>query len=152
MELILRGEGETGPRGGPKGDLRVLINIENHAFFNRRHDDVVCEIPITFSQAALGDVIDVPTLHGPGKLKIPAGTQTHHVFRMKGKGMPRNEAAFGDQFVQVIVKTPTKLTAKQKELLREFTTLGNESLPSEDKGFFERFKESLNEMKKDIFQ
>ncbi len=150
MQLRVRGEGEAGPHGGPHGDLYVVISVKEHPFFERRNDDILCEVPISFTQAALGDEIEVPTLHGPEKLRIPAGTQTYYRFRLKGRGMPRNEAAFGDQYVRVIVHTPTKLTSRQKELLREFAALGNKKPVSEEKGFFERFKESLNEMKKDV--
>jgi len=151
MELIVRGEGEAGPNGGPHGDLLIQIILEEHPFFKRRHDDIYCKVPISFAQAALGDEMEIPTLHGTDKLKIPAGTQTHHIFRIKGKGMPRNETAFGDQMVQVIVKTPKKLSADQKKLLREFAELSDEKPLFEDKGFFEKFKESINEMTKDMF-
>jgi molecular chaperone DnaJ len=152
MELIIRGEGEAGPENSPHGDLRVQIFVEEHPFYKRRNDDILCEIPISFPQAALGDEIQIPTLHGPARLKIPAGTQTHHVLKIENKGMPRNEAAFGDQYVQMIVYTPTKLTAKQKELLREFTALGNDKPPAQEKGVFEKFKKSLNDMTKEIFE
>ena len=151
MELVVRDEGEAGPRSGPYGDLLVRIRVEEHPFFKRRNDDLVCEAPISISQAALGDEMEVPTLHGPSKLKIPAGTQTHQVFRIKGRGMPRNEMAYGDQYVQVIVKTPTRLTPQQKELLREFAKISREKNPSEEKGFFERFRESIHDVK-DMFQ
>lgn len=151
MELVIQGEGEAGPQNGPHGDLHILITVQEHHFFHRKNDDIYCEIPISFTQAALGDEIPVPSLHGPAKLKIPAGTQTHHLFRIKGHGMPRNETAFGDMFVQVIVKTPRKLTARQKEILQEFAGLSKDKPSEYDKGFFEKFKDSINEMTKDIF-
>jgi molecular chaperone DnaJ len=151
MEMIIRGEGEAGPRGGPHGDLLIRITVKDHPFFKRQNDDIVCEIPITYVQAALGDEIEIPTLHGPKNLKVPAGTQTHHVIRIKGCGMPRNEVAFGSQYVQVIVKTPKRLTGRQRELLREFNTIEKDKVPQEEKGFFERFKNSINDMK-EIFR
>jgi len=151
MELVIRGEGESGPHGGPRGDLLVRISVKEHPFFKRRNDDLLCEIPISFSQAALGDEIEIPSLHGPVPLKIPAGTQTHKVFRIKNRGMPRNDAAFGDQFVQVIVKTPRRLSPEQKELFRQLAKLSDEKTPTGEKGFFERFKESLSDVTKDMF-
>jgi molecular chaperone DnaJ len=151
MELVIRGQGEAGPQNGPHGDLHVLMTVEDHPFFKRKDDDIYCEIPIGFTQAALGDEIEAPSLHGHAKLKVPAGTQTHHIFRIKGHGMPRNETAFGDMFVQVIVKTPRKLTARQKEILQEFAGLSKDKETPEDKGFFEKFKDSINEMTRDIF-
>jgi len=151
MELVVPGEGEAGPHAGPAGDLRIFLSVEEHNFFKRRGDDIVCEVPISFAQAALGAEINIPTLQGPSKLKIPAGTQTHTILRLHGKGMPRNEAAFGDQIVQVIIKTPKRLTPRQKELLKEFSEIEGTELNSNEKGFFERFKDSLGEMKKEIF-
>jgi len=152
MELVLRGEGEVGPQGGPRGDLLLYISVEEHDFFKRKNDDIYCEMPISFTQAALGGELDVPTLHGPATLKIPTGTQTHEVLRLKGKGMPRNEVAFGDQYVRVVIKTPTRLTARQKEILKEFGEIEKTHPSTDDKGFFKRFKDSLNDMAKDIFQ
>ncbi|MCX7001381.1 MAG: molecular chaperone DnaJ [Candidatus Sumerlaeota bacterium] len=152
MELVLRGEGEVGPQGGPRGDLLLYISVEEHDFFKRKDDDIYCEVPISFIQAALGSEIDVPTLHGPAMLKIPSGTQTHEVLRLKGKGMPRNEVACGDQHVRVIIKTPTRLTARQKEILKEFAEIEKQHAATDDRGFFERFKDSLNDMAKDIFK
>jgi len=152
MEVIIREEGEAGPENRPHGDLRIQIIIEEHPFYKRRNYDILCEIPISFPQAALGDEIQVPTLHGPATLKIPAGTQTHHVLKIENKGMPRNEAAYGDQYVLVIVHTPTKLSAKQKELLREYASLGDDKPLAQEKGFFEKFKQSLNDMKNEMFQ
>jgi len=147
MELVIRGEGEAGPNNGPAGDLLVALEVEEHPFFKRRNDDIICEMPISFAQAALGGEITVPTLHGPEKLKIPAGTQTHAILRLKDKGMPRNESAFGDQYVQVIIKTPKKLSQRQKEILQEFAADEENYAPnSNEKGFFGRFKDSLSEM------
>jgi molecular chaperone DnaJ len=119
--LRLRGEGEEGDRGGPPGDLYVVIHVESHEFFERDGDDSVCQVPISFFQAALGDDIEVPTLNGTRKLAIPRGTQSGQLFRLKGEGISHMRGhGRGDEIVQVIVKTPTKLTKRQEELLREF--------------------------------
>jgi len=119
--LRLRGEGEAGIRGGPPGDLYVVIHVKPHEMFERKGSDLFCEIPINFIQAALGAEVEVPTLDSKAKLKIPPGTQTATVFRLKGKGLP-NLHGFGrgDQFVKVVIRTPTKLTPRQKQLLTEF--------------------------------
>src|SRR5690606_23592928 len=119
QRLKLSGEGEAGERGGPTGDLYVVINILPHDFFRRDEFDVLCDVPITFSQAALGTEIEVPTLDGKVKMKVPAGTQSHKILRLKGKGMPKlGGYGRGDQLVRVVVETPSKLTSEQKDLLR----------------------------------
>ena len=142
--LRLSGEGEAGARGGPHGDLYVFLRVRPHEFFKRDNYDIICEIPITFVQAALGDELNVDTLDGKEKLKIPEGTQTGAVFRMKGKGIQNlNGHGRGDQHVIVKVITPTKLTEKQKELLREYAKLGGKNVSSTDKGFFEKVKDVI---------
>lgn len=114
-------EGEAGDRGGPSGDLYVLIHVQEHKIFKRRGNDIYLEYPLSFSEAALGTTIEIPTLEGKAKLKIPSGTQPGTVFRMKGKGIPDLHGyGQGNQNVIVIVKIPEKLTKKQKELLKEF--------------------------------
>lgn len=116
--LRLSGMGEAGPAGS--GDLYVFITVKPHSVFNREGDDIYIETPVSFSQAALGAEIEVPTLFGKAKLKIPAGTQTHTVFRMKGEGMPRvHGRGKGDQLIRVIIRTPTNLSGKQKKALEE---------------------------------
>jgi len=137
--LRMAGEGEGGARGGPPGDLYVYISVKPHKVFRRDGYDVFCEIPITFSQAALGDEIEVPTLEGKTKLRIPEGTQTGSNFRMKGKGIP-NLRGFGrgDQHILVKVVTPTALTEKQRELMRQFAESGGEEDTGKDKGFWKR--------------
>jgi molecular chaperone DnaJ len=116
--LRLSGMGEAGPAGS--GDLYVFITVKPHGVFNREGDDIYVETPISFSQAALGAEIEVPTLFGKVKLKIPAGTQTHTVLRMKGEGMPRvHGRGRGDQLIRVIVRTPTGLSGKQRKALEE---------------------------------
>ena len=122
--LRLRGEGETGSQGGPDGDLYVFINVEEHEFFSRSGDDVICRVPISFVQATLGGTIEVFTLQGKEKLKIPRGTQNGKTFRLRGKGIPHIRGfGRGDQIVEVYVEIPTTLSKKQEELLIEFEKL-----------------------------
>ncbi len=140
--LKLRGEGEAGLGGGPAGDLYVVVHVREHPLFARQGNDIVCEVPIGFTQAALGAEIDIPTPHGKVKMKIPAGTQSGKVFRMKGKGVADVRGyGQGDALVRVVVETPRKLTSKQRELLEEFARLGGEEAHPISKGFFEKVKE-----------
>ena len=121
--IRLTGEGEAGVNGGPTGDLYVVIHLKTHEIFQRDGGNLHCEMPISFSTAALGGEIEVPTLGGSAKMKIPAETQTGGVFRLKGKGIkPLRQSDQGDIMVHVVVETPVKLTEKQKDLLREFDT------------------------------
>lgn len=140
--LKLRGEGETGVVGGPPGDLYVDIRVKPHPLFSREGQDIVCGVPVSFVQAALGAEIDVPTLEGKVKMKIPPGTQSGKILRLKGKGVTEVEGyRRGDQLIQIIVETPTHLTARQKEILREFAALGEEEANPLAKGFFEKVKQ-----------
>ncbi len=140
--LKLRGEGESGLNGGPSGDLYVVLHVQEHALFAREGNDVLCEVPIGFTQAALGSEIDVPTPHGKMKVKVPAGTQSGNMFRLKGKGVPDVRGyGHGDALVRVVVETPRKLTAKQRELLEEFARLSGEEVHPISKGFFDKMKE-----------
>lgn len=119
--IRLSGEGEAGVNGGPTGDLYVVIHLKHHDIFEREGGHLHCEMPISFSAAALGGEIEVPTLEGSAKMKVPAETQTGAVFRLRGKGIkPLRSNEHGDLMVHVVVETPVKLTEKQKELLREF--------------------------------
>lgn len=146
--LRVNGEGEAGLRGGPRGDLYVYIHVKPHRVFKREGDDLICEMPISFVQAALGDELEVPTLEGDVKLKIPEGTQSGTVFRMRGKGVP-NVSGFnrGDQHVVIRVVTPTKLNDKQKTMLKEFSRMGGEHTQTintgGDKSFFEKMKDAF---------
>lgn len=142
--LRLTGEGEAGQRGGPPGDLYVYIIVRPHKDFIRDGNDVIYDLNISFAQAALGDVLEVPTLDGTAELKMPEGTQTGTVFRIKGKGIPYlNGSGRGDQHVRVKVATPTKLTDKQKELLREFARIGGENPQGSGKNIFEKMKDAF---------
>jgi molecular chaperone DnaJ len=121
--IRLSGEGEAGVNGGPTGDLYVVIHLKQHEIFQRDGGNLHCEMPISFTTAALGGEIEVPTLDGAAKMKIPAETQTGAVFRLRSKGIkPLRSSEHGDLMVHVVVETPVKLTEKQKELLREFDT------------------------------
>lgn len=118
--LRLSGEGKPGIKSGPKGDLYVVVHVKNHKLFERRGDNILFETQISFPQAALGTKIIVPTLFGDAKLKIPSGTQSGTIFRLKGKGLPHlNGWGKGHQFVNVLVQTPVKLTQRQKKLLKD---------------------------------
>ncbi|RDU35430.1 molecular chaperone DnaJ [Neobacillus piezotolerans] len=145
QQLRMSGQGEAGVNGGPPGDLYVVFHVKPHEFFERDGDDVYCEMPLTFVQASLGDEIEVPTLHGKVKLKIPAGTQTGTKFRLRGKGIPNVRGyGTGDQHVIVRIITPTKLTDKQKQLLREFAEMsGNVPLGEHEESFFSKVKRAF---------
>lgn len=122
--LKLSGEGESGGNGGPSGDLYIAISVRGHEFFHRDGNDIHCEVPITVSQAALGANIVVPTLEGKVELKIPESTQSGRNFRLKNKGVAELRGkGRGDQYVRVMVEVPTNLSARQKELLKEFSKL-----------------------------
>ncbi len=122
--LRLTGEGEAGVYGAPPGDLYVFIHVRPHDFFHREDTNIICQIPISFVQAALGDTVSVPTLNGKKSLEIPKGTQPGDIFRLHGEGIPSlRNGKRGDQIVQVLVKTPTHLSKKQESLLREFAKL-----------------------------
>jgi molecular chaperone DnaJ len=119
--IRLTGEGEPGVNGGPSGDLYVQIHLKAHAVFQRDHDDLHCEMPISFAIAALGGEIEIPTLDGVAKLKVPSETQTGKVFRLRGKGIKGvRSSSHGDLLCHVVLETPVSLTERQKELLKEF--------------------------------
>jgi molecular chaperone DnaJ len=140
--LKLRGEGETGTNSAPAGDLYVVVHVREHPLFSRDGNDVTCDVPIGFTQAALGAEIDVPTPHGKMRIKIPAATQSGSVFRLKGKGVPDVRGyGHGDALVRVLVETPKKLSAKQRELLEEFARISGEEVHPIAKGFFDKVKE-----------
>ncbi len=126
--LRLRGEGEAGLEGGASGDLFVKIKVRPHSIFLREGDDIIVEVPISFALAALGGEISVPTVDGKVKVKIPAGTQSGKIFRLRGKGVPHlNSYGRGDQLVKVVVETPVNLTSEQRELLKRFDKLSKDN-------------------------
>ena len=139
--IRLSGEGEAGTRGGPAGDLYVFLSVRRHQLFEREGADVHCKVPISMVQATLGAGIEVPTLDGKAaRINIPAGAQGGHQFRLRAKGMPVvRSVQRGDMYIEIGVETPTNLTAKQKELLKEFEKAGKTSPESE--GFFSKVKE-----------
>ncbi|MCI3029839.1 molecular chaperone DnaJ [Desemzia sp. C1] len=141
-QMRLSGQGEAGKNGGPYGDLYVIFRVKPSKQFQRRGAEIYYEAPIHFVQAALGDEIQVPTVHGKVKLKIPAGTQTGTTFRIKGKGAPRlRGTGQGDQHVKVNIVTPKNLNSKQAELLREFAKASDISIIEEDGSFFNKVKD-----------
>ncbi len=138
-KLRLRGEGERGENGGPPGDLYVYIKVKEHPFFKRMGDDIVCDIPISFPQAVLGAEIEVQTIDGTAKLRIPPGTQSGTQFQLKGRGMPRLHSHHrGNQIVRVYIDVPRKLTPRQRELIEELARLNGEE---PEKGFKEKIRE-----------
>jgi molecular chaperone DnaJ len=145
QRLKLTGEGDKGSQGGIPGDLYVLIDIEEHEFFEREDFDVYCVVPISFSQAALGASVEVPTLSGKVEVRIPSGAQSGRKMRLKGKGIPRlGSYGEGDQIIEVHVETPSELTQEQRELFVKLSDLEHKQCNPMSKGFFERVK--------DIFQ
>ena len=142
LRLRVTGEGEAGYQGGPRGDLYVDITVYPHEFFKRQGDNILCEVPVSFVQAALGAEIPIPTLLGTTTLKIPAGTQSGKVFKLKGKGIVSlsNVHEIGDEEVRIFVETPEHLSERQKELLKEFAALGGEKVSPLANSFVDRMK------------
>ncbi len=142
MQLCLRGEGEPGPNGGPRGDLYVDIRVREHKLFQREGEHLTCHIPITYAQAVLGTEIEVPVLNGKRKFTIPAGTQAGEVFRLRGEGMPDpHGGSRGDLFVRVNLEVPKRVTGRQQELIRELAELEHTNVSPQRKSFFETLKE-----------
>ena len=145
MRIRSSGNGEPGTNGGPAGDLYVEIHIKAHAVFQREGDDLHCEMPISFTKAALGGDIEVPTLNGKVSFTIPEGTQSGKTFRLKGKGIKGVRSGYaGDLFCHVAIETPVKLTEKQKELLRDFeksTTEGGAKHSPQSKTWKDKVKD-----------
>jgi molecular chaperone DnaJ len=142
----LANEGEVGEHGGPPGDLYVVIRVKDHPIFHREETEIICEVPISFVQAALGAQIEVPTLDGMVKMKIPEATQSGKIFRLKGKGIPHlhGNGARGDQHVRVTVETPQNLSHKQRELLEKFAEASGEDVNPQSRTFFEKVKTLFN--------
>jgi len=143
--IRLTGEGEAGLNGGPHGDLYVVINLKQHSVFTRDGADLHCEMPISFSTVALGGELEIPTLDGHATIQIPPETQSGQVFRLRNKGIrPVRASAAGDLYCHVAIETPVKLTARQKELLREFEAINQEDPGKHSpkaKGWFEKVRE-----------
>ena len=139
--ISLRGQGNAGRNGGPAGDLLLVIGVRPHPLFRREGTSVLCEAPITFTQAVLGGEMEIPTIDGKVKYEIPEGTQTGTTFRLRGKGIPNmNGRGRGDQYVTVYIETPRNLTREQKEALRKFSDTLKENNYEERKSFFKKFK------------
>ena len=136
------GNGEAGIRGGPGGDLYVVIHIKEHPIFQREDDNLYCEVPVSFTLATLGGEIPVPTLEGKANLKVPAGTQSGQVFKLRGKGVANvNARDRGDLFARLLVEVPTRLNHEQRQKLEEFAALCGEDNTPLHKSFFERARE-----------
>lgn len=143
--IRVRGEGCSGTNGGPSGDLIIEVTIKPHAIFQRDGVNVLCELPISFTQAALGAELEVPTLDGKVRYTVPEGTQTGTVFRLRGKGIPLvHSKQRGDQLVSVVVETPTRLTREQKELLRKFDECAPTGNQPKIAKFFEKLKQNFD--------
>jgi len=139
QRLRLSGMGEASDQGGPNGDLYIFIKVKKHKMFERVDDDIICEVPVSYAKATLGGEIEIPTLDGSLKMKLPAGTQTGKTFRLREKGMPSTRGyRRGDQLVKVIIETPKNLSEEQKELLKAFDDSLNEKNHEMKKGFFEK--------------
>lgn len=146
MMLNVSGHGNAGYNGGPKGDLHVTVNVKNHNLFERRGDDVWCDLTITLTQAVLGSEVVVPTLDGKVNYSIHEGTQPNDVFRLKGRGIPHlGGRGKGDQYCRVVVEIPKNLNNKQKELIRQFESTTSEKNYAKRKNFFDKLKDFFNE-------
>jgi len=142
--IRIRGEGEPGEDGGHRGDLHCYVRVKPHPFLERHNNDLLCPMPISFTQASLGAKVEVPTLAGRAELRIPPGTQHGQLFRMAGIGLPDLRGGRrGDQHVQVLIEIPKKLNEQQKRLMREFAETEDRSVLPESKGFFEKLVDYL---------
>ena len=141
--IPISGKGHVGPQGGPAGDLIILIEEKPHDVFERHEDDLVCDVPVPFSVAALGGKIEVPTLGGTARLDIPSGTQSHRVFRLRGQGMPHlHSSKRGDLLVRVRVWTPSKLSSEEKKLLEKLGEV-QAAMPAASRSLFERLRDTF---------
>jgi molecular chaperone DnaJ len=146
MWLQLRGQGEPGDPGAPRGNLRIQILVRKHPFFERNRNDLICQVPISFPQAALGADVEVPTLDGPDHLHVPKGTQSGDILKIKGRGMPDiSGRGRGDELVEVVVETPRHLSERQEELLRELADIEHEDVSPRRKSFFEKLRDYFTE-------
>ncbi len=137
--LRIANEGEMGYHGGPRGDLYIVLNVQEHPFFHREGNDIYCEVPLSFPQAVFGAEIEVPTLDGTSKLRIPPGTPSGKMFHLKGKGIQKlGSHSRGDQIIKVYIDVPKKLTPRQRELLEEFARISGDEV---SKSFKEKLKD-----------
>ena len=144
QQIRLSGEGESGPKGGPPGNLYVVLEVKAHRYFKRDGSDVYYELPITFPQAALGDTVEVPTLDGADKVQIQPGVQTGKQIRLRDKGIPHLRGmGRGDQYVVLKVKTPGALSARERELYEELAHISEKEGERGERGFFDRVKDTL---------
>lgn len=142
MQIRIAGQGEPSPNGGPPGDCYCFLSVIPHMLFERDGQNLICRVPISYTQAALGCTLEVPTLQGRGEVEIPAGTQSGDVFRIGGKGMPDpRRRGLGDLLVQVSIEVPKKLTSEEAKLLRDLATLEHKHVAPERKGWFKQLKE-----------
>jgi molecular chaperone DnaJ len=141
--LTLRGQGAAGPRNGPPGDLLVMLDVRQDERFERHGDDLVFDLPVSFSQAALGAQVTIPTVYGEEEIRVPPGTQPETVLRLKGRGLPvLGQSAKGDLLIRVRVWTPERLSDEQERLFRQLATLEGEP-PKRSPGFWSKLKEAL---------
>lgn len=145
----VRGEGEPAEDGTGRGDLHCYVRVAPHPFFERHENSLICRMPISFTQAALGAMVEVPTLDGKAELRIPHGTQHGQVFRLKGQGLPDlRTGRKGDELVEVLVEIPARLNREQETLLRDFARTEDKSVLPESKGFFDKVRDYLNNLGK----
>ncbi len=143
--IRVSGEGEPGTNGGPRGDLHVVIRVSPHKIFTREDDHLVLQMPVSFTQAALGAVVKVPTLDGEAELTIPPGTQHGHIFHLQGKGLPNLRSGRpGEMGVLLLIEVPRKLTDKQEKLLRDYAATENHDVMPQTRGFWDKIKEHLS--------
>lgn len=141
--LRIAGQGEAGYNGGPSGDLYVVIHVKHHPVFDRYENDLFCQTTISLGQAIFGGEVEIPTMNDKAKLKVPSGTQSHTVFRLRDQGMPNlHTSKRGDQLVKIVVNIPEKLNEKQKKILKEFMGVSEERVKT-TKGFFDKMKEYI---------
>ncbi len=142
QKLRLSGMGNASTEGGPNGDLYVYITVKHHPFFERNGEDIICNVPITFAQAALGGDIEIPTLNGKKTIKIPAGTQNDKMFRLKGEGIKNPRSPYtGDQIVRIKIEVPVNLNTDQQELLKKFDESLKDKNHKDNKNFFDKLKD-----------
>jgi molecular chaperone DnaJ len=142
VQIRLAGEGQPGINGGPHGNFYLEVEVENHAYFRRKGDDVLLDLDINISQAVLGDEIHIPTLNGGVELRIPSGTQPGKTFRLRGRGIPHlRGSGSGDQLVTVSVQIPTRLTAEQREMFEKLAETMDPDIKIQDHSFFDKLRE-----------